>query len=55
MPCLTTIPPAAAGFQLAIGQEPRVGGDLAAMEFELQAPVEISAQVRFSGVTRQAT
>ncbi len=30
--------------QLAIGQEPSVGGDLAAVEFQLQAAVEIDPQ-----------
>ena len=34
--------------QLAVGQEPGVGGDLAAMEFERQATVEIDPQMGLS-------
>ena len=39
--------------QLAIGQEPSVGGDLATVEFELQAVVEIEPIMRRSGFTRR--
>ena len=39
--------------QLPVGQELGVGGYLAAMEFELQATVEIDPQMRSSGVTRR--
>jgi len=39
--------------QLAVGQEPSVGGDRAAVELALQAPVEIDAQMRLSGVTHR--
>ena len=41
--------------QLAIGQEPSIGGDLAAVEFQLQAAVEIDPQMGFSGFTRRVT
>ncbi len=39
--------------QLAIGQESSVGGDPAAVEFELQAAVEIDPQMGLSGFTRR--
>ena len=29
--------------QLAVGQEPSIGGDLAAVQFQLQAAVEVGA------------
>jgi hypothetical protein len=36
-------------------EEPSVRGELAAMEFELQATVEIDPQMRLSGFTRRVT
>ncbi len=39
--------------QLAVGQEPSVRGDLTAVEFQPQAPVEIDPQMRLSGFTRR--
>ena len=41
--------------QLAIGQEPGVRRDLAAVKFQLQAMVEIDPQMRLSGFTRRVT
>ncbi len=41
--------------QLAVGQEPSVRGDLAAMEFQLRAAVKIDPHMRLSGWTRRVT
>ena len=41
--------------QLPVGQEPSIGGDLAAVEFQLQAAVEIDPQRVLSRVTRWVT
>ncbi len=41
--------------QLAIGQEPSVRGDLAAVELQFQATVEIDPQMRLTGFTRWVT
>ncbi len=38
--------------QLAVGRDPSVRGDLAAMEFQLQAAVEIDPQRSLSWFTR---
>ncbi len=42
-------------FGCAIGEQPGIRGDLAAVEFELQATVEIDPQMRLSGFTRRVT
>jgi hypothetical protein len=39
--------------ELAIGQEPGLRGDLAAVELELQATVKIDPLMWLSGVTRR--
>ena len=41
--------------QFAIGEQPGIRSDLAAVEFQLQATVEIDPQMRLSGFTRRVT
>ena len=41
--------------QFAIGEQPGIRGDLAAVEFQLQATVEIDPQMRLSGFTHRVT
>ena len=41
--------------QFPVGQEPSVRGNLAAVELQLQAAVEIDPQMRLSGFTRRVT
>ncbi len=41
--------------QFAIGEQPGIRGDLAAVEFQLQATVKIDPQMRLSGFTRRVT